>query len=105
MNVGVAFWLWRERGFQQSVLVALDASEFFPQLAPNGLGNVEQDSAEFREREQTEPLPIVHRYHFQGGREELPGAFPKAASESLPLAQNKMGLHQGVSQQNHQRLI
>src|SRR5437870_13704714 len=76
-----------------------------PQLAPNGLGNVEQNSAEFCEREQTEPLPIVHRYHFQGGREELLSAFPNAASEWLPLAQDKMGLHQGVSQQNHQRLI
>src|SRR5260370_18415050 len=100
MNVGVAFWLWRERGFQQSVLFALDPSEFLPQLAPNGLGNVEQDSAEFCEREQTEPLPIVHRYHFHGGREELPSAFPNTARDLLPLAQAQMGLHHAVSQQN-----
>ena len=71
--------LGRARGFQQRVLFALDASEFLPQLAPNGLGNVEQNSAEFCKREQTEPLPIVHRYHFKGGREELPSAFPNAA--------------------------
>jgi hypothetical protein len=56
-----------ERGFQQRILYALDASEFLPQLAPNRLGNVEQDSAEFCKREQTEPLPIVHCYHFQAG--------------------------------------
>ena len=78
--------LWRARGFQQRVLFALDASEFLPQLAPNRLGNVEQDSAEFGERKQTEALPIVHRYHFQGGREELPSAFPNAARELLALA-------------------
>src|SRR5436190_22761416 len=97
--------LWRARGFQQRVLLALDASEFLPQLAAHGLGNVEQNSAEFGEREQTEALPIVHRYHFQGGREELPSAFPNSASELLPLPQDQMGLHQGVGQQNHQRLI
>jgi hypothetical protein len=57
---------YEERGFKQRMLCALDASEFLPQLAPNGLGNVEQDSAEFCEREQTKPLPIVHRYHARG---------------------------------------
>ena len=64
----------------------IDASEFLPQLAPNRLGNVEQDSAVLGEREQTEALAIVHRNDFQGGGEKLPSAFPDAVRQGLPLA-------------------
>ena len=56
-------------------------------------------------RRTTESERFLHRDHFQGGREKLPGAFPNAASELLPLAQDEVGLHQGVSQEHEQRLV
>ena len=55
--------------FPRAVLLALDLPESVPQFAAERLGDIQQDAAVFGQREQAEPLAIVHRHHFQRGRQ------------------------------------
>ena len=66
---GVRLGLGRPRVFQQRVLLALDTSEFLAQLTASRIGDIQQDAAEFSERQQTEPLAIIHGHDFQTGRD------------------------------------
>ena len=61
--------LGRPRSFQERVLLSLDLPESVPQFAAERLGDIQQDAAVFGQREQAEPLAIVHRHHFQRGRQ------------------------------------
>jgi hypothetical protein len=55
--------------------------------------------------QQTEPLAIINRHHFQAGREQSLGVFPDTAIQPLALTQDQVNLHQSVGEQDHQRLI
>ena len=55
-------------------MLSLDLTKRGPQFAANHLGDLQQDAAVFGQREQTEPLAIVHRDHFQRPRQNSPQA-------------------------------
>jgi hypothetical protein len=86
-------------------LLALDLPESVPQFAANRLGNLQQDAAVFRQREQTEPLALVHHHHFQRRRQQFPSALPNAPIQLLAPAQDQVRLDQSVGEQNEQHLI
>ena len=101
-----AMWgLRRPRIFQERILLSLDASQFLAQRAAGRIGDVQQDAAELGQGEQTEPLAIIDRHHFQAGREQVAGVFPDAAIQFLALTQDQVSLHQSLGEQHEQRLI
>ena len=78
----VQFWIMATARFQQRILFGFDVSEFGPQLAASGFRDVEQDSAEFRGREQTEALAVVNT----GPRPGMIGSTPLVVLDACVLA-------------------